>query len=76
MNGMMREIVKQFDKDPGGKRRYNWGDKAFYMRYELSLDYKFIYPAVCKDATGQRYESTDERAKMLRATMSRLSLLS
>ena len=43
-------------KDPGGKSRYSWADKAYFMRQELKLDYEYIYPAICQEATGKRLE--------------------
>jgi hypothetical protein len=59
-NGVLREVVKHLAKDPGGKSRYKWADKAYFMKQELKLDYEFIYPAVCQEATGSRYEELTE----------------
>jgi len=55
-SGLFKEVVKHLAKDPGGKSRYEWADKAYFMRQELKLDYEFIYPAVCKEATGKRFQ--------------------
>jgi hypothetical protein len=55
-SGLFKEVLRQLVKDPGGKCRYQWADKAYFMRQELKLNYEFIYPAVCQDATGKRLE--------------------
>jgi len=55
-----REFLRHLTKDPGGKSRYKWADKAFIMRNELKLDYRHIYPAVCKEATGKCLEELTE----------------
>lgn len=62
-NAFLREFVRHLAKDPGGKSRYKWADKAFFMRHELKLDYEFINPAVCKEATGKRWEDLTESEK-------------
>jgi hypothetical protein len=55
-SGLFKELLRHLVKDPGGKCRYKWADKAYFMRQELKLNYEFIYPAVCEEATGKRLE--------------------
>jgi hypothetical protein len=59
-SGLFKECLKHLAKDPGGKCRYKWADKAYFMRQELKLSYEFIYPAVCQEATGKRLEDLSE----------------
>lgn len=63
-SGLFKEGLRHLAKDPGGKSRYKWADKAFIMRHELKLDYQHIYRAVCKEATGKCFEelTADEQS--------------
>ncbi len=63
ISALVKEIVKHLAKDPGGKSRYRWADKAYFMRQELKLNYEYIYPAVCQEATGKRLEELSDSEK-------------